>query len=292
MKWDEYILCTSSAGWKHCPTCQLDAPPRSHHCNHCGHCILKRDHHCFFTAACVGFYNQRHYVMFCIYVIWGCVLGIYLQLSYVSLTLPLPENYIMYVAPVTIFQFLIGNLSLMTFILVVHAYFHLFFLVVTIGLLAWQMLIIVRGQTSHEAWKMIRIYNSGVYSNFTSVFGSPLLSWVLFFMPLMLPLEGDGIKWNIRPKPQKGLWPCWPESPTEIIQLMVGSPSRHHLNLKLCLDCTSFTLTRLHMFYQTLFGNWQYSSFNRHYLNLRVCPNWVTFTRLHIFYQTLYENWK
>ena len=198
-----YIIC---AGWRHCPTCQLDAPPRSHHCNHCGHCILKRDHHCFFTGACVGYYTQRHFVVFNIYVIWGCALGIYLQLSYLSLTLPLPENYIMYVAPVPIFQFLMGNLSLGTFVLLVHVYVNLFFMVLCIGFLAWQLIIIFRGQTTYEAWKMIRVYDAGLCKNFTSVFGSPLVSWALFFVPLMFPLEGDGTKWDVKPKTQKGHW--------------------------------------------------------------------------------------
>lgn len=142
--------------------------------------------------------------MFCLYIIWGCALGLYLQLSYLDLVLPLPQNYVMYVAPVPVFQFLMGNLSLWTFVLLVHVYVILVFAVVATTFLAWQLVIIARGQTSYEAWKRISIYDSGLYTNFTSVFGSPLMSWVLFVAPLMLPLDGDGSKWSIKPKPSKG----------------------------------------------------------------------------------------
>ncbi|KAK7492315.1 hypothetical protein BaRGS_00016412 [Batillaria attramentaria] len=191
-------------GWKSCPTCQVDAPPRSHHCNHCGHCILKRDHHCFFTGSCIGFYNQRHFVMFCVYVIWGCMLALYLQLSYLNLSLPIAETFYTYIAPVTIVQFLTGNLSLWTFLLLIHVYATVVFMCVAIFFLTWQLVIIIRGQTSYEAWKMIRIYDTGLWGNITSVFGSPVWSWALLFAPLMLPMGGDGVKWNIKAKPDKG----------------------------------------------------------------------------------------
>ncbi|KAK7104055.1 palmitoyltransferase ZDHHC22-like [Littorina saxatilis] len=192
------------AGWKHCPTCQLDAPPRSHHCNFCGHCILKRDQHCFFTSSCVGLYNQRHFVVFCLYGVWGCLMGVYLQLSYLNISYPLSdENFMMYVPPVPLFQLLIGNLSFGSFVVMLHVYVNICIMCVAGFLAAWQLLLIVRGQTSHEAWKMIRAYNAGVYTNITSVFGSPMTSWILLFAPLMLPLELDGVKWNIQGKPEK-----------------------------------------------------------------------------------------
>ncbi|XP_076463564.1 putative palmitoyltransferase ZDHHC24 [Babylonia areolata] len=190
-------------GWRHCPTCQLDAPPRSHHCHHCGHCILKRDHHCFFTSSCVGFYNQRHFVMFCLYTIWGCLLAVYLQLAYISLSLPLPENYMMYVAPVPIFQLFTGNLHFGLFVLLVHVYINLIFMGTAASFLLWQYILILRGQTSYEAWRGIRTYNVGLFGNVTSVFGSPLTSWILYFAPLMLPLKGDGIRWNVQHKSGK-----------------------------------------------------------------------------------------
>ena len=44
--------------WKFNPNfsteCHHHRPPRSHHCPVCDVCILKRNHHCFFTGACIG----------------------------------------------------------------------------------------------------------------------------------------------------------------------------------------------------------------------------------------------
>ena len=42
--------------WKPCLICQVQRPPRVHHCPLCRMCVLKRDHHCFFTGSCVGEY--------------------------------------------------------------------------------------------------------------------------------------------------------------------------------------------------------------------------------------------
>jgi palmitoyltransferase len=53
----------SRVGWTYCTLCMLMAPPRSFHCRICRHCILKREHHCYFTASCIGFHNQRHFIV-------------------------------------------------------------------------------------------------------------------------------------------------------------------------------------------------------------------------------------
>merc|ERR1712168_274617 len=60
-------------GWKYCYDCQLNSPPRSHHCPVCDVCVLKRDHHCIFTGNCVGALNHRHFIVFCVWVWVGCV---------------------------------------------------------------------------------------------------------------------------------------------------------------------------------------------------------------------------
>ena len=41
-------------GWTYCPFCQLNSPPRAHHCQVCNECVLKRDHHCIFAGKCLG----------------------------------------------------------------------------------------------------------------------------------------------------------------------------------------------------------------------------------------------
>ncbi|KAL1434736.1 hypothetical protein MTO96_011434 [Rhipicephalus appendiculatus] len=55
-------------GWRYCPVCAMNVPPRSHHCSVCNECILKHDHHCMFTGRCIGFYNQRYFVVALFYM--------------------------------------------------------------------------------------------------------------------------------------------------------------------------------------------------------------------------------
>lgn len=71
-------------GWYYCPTCQLNAPPRSHHCPVCQVCVLKRDHHCMFTGNCVGHKNHRFFLMFCVYLWIGCTYTFIFNCAYYS----------------------------------------------------------------------------------------------------------------------------------------------------------------------------------------------------------------
>jgi palmitoyltransferase len=149
----------------------------------------------------VGHYNQRHFVIFCIYSIMAPTLGAYVQLSYLHLSLPLPEMLATYIPPLPLFQLLAGNITLGSFLLLLHLYACFFFIVVAGGLLCWQLLIIVTGQTSYEAWKMIKVYDEGVLKNILNVFGSLKYAWILPFAPLRLPMENDGCKYE----PKRGM---------------------------------------------------------------------------------------
>ncbi|XP_050397684.1 palmitoyltransferase ZDHHC16 [Patella vulgata] len=51
-----------------CKKCISPKPPRTHHCSICKTCILKMDHHCPWLNNCVGFYNHRHFFLFCFYM--------------------------------------------------------------------------------------------------------------------------------------------------------------------------------------------------------------------------------
>lgn len=59
---------------KKCRVCGIQVPPRCHHCVLCGICVIKRDHHCFFICTCIGYHNQKYFIMFCV---WQCVAGLY-----------------------------------------------------------------------------------------------------------------------------------------------------------------------------------------------------------------------
>lgn len=52
-----------------CSKCVLPKPPGAHHCRQCKECVLEMDHHCPFIGNCVGVSNQRHFVLFLIWVV-------------------------------------------------------------------------------------------------------------------------------------------------------------------------------------------------------------------------------
>lgn len=68
-KMDQYQICKK---------CVQPKPPRAHHCSVCKRCVLKMDHHCPWINNCVGHFNHRYFILFCIYMCLGTI--------YVSLT--------------------------------------------------------------------------------------------------------------------------------------------------------------------------------------------------------------
>ncbi|KAH8861656.1 putative protein S-acyltransferase 15 [Schistosoma japonicum] len=58
-----------------CSRCFIARPLRAHHCAICKKCILCMDHHCPWTANCIGLYTHRHFYLVLIYMSIG---GIYL----------------------------------------------------------------------------------------------------------------------------------------------------------------------------------------------------------------------
>jgi hypothetical protein len=56
---------------KTCKKCNSVKPPMSHHCSICKHCIARMDHHCPWVNNCVGFYNQKFFLQFLVYVALG-----------------------------------------------------------------------------------------------------------------------------------------------------------------------------------------------------------------------------
>ncbi|OII75295.1 DHHC-type zinc finger domain-containing protein [Cryptosporidium ubiquitum] len=56
---------------RHCNKCTEKKwkPPRAHHCTTCNICIFKMDHHCIIVNNCIGYSNQKVYILFLFYLV-------------------------------------------------------------------------------------------------------------------------------------------------------------------------------------------------------------------------------
>ncbi len=58
-----------------CHKCDINRPPRSHHCRVCEVCVLEYDHHCPWVNGCIGYNNYRNFVLLIFYIMLGCWYG-------------------------------------------------------------------------------------------------------------------------------------------------------------------------------------------------------------------------
>mmetsp|Transcript_103426 Transcript_103426/g.163186 ORF Transcript_103426/g.163186 Transcript_103426/m.163186 type:complete len:288 (-) Transcript_103426:12-875(-) len=63
-------------GVRQCTKCKAPKPPRAHHCSICQRCIQRMDHHCPWVNNCVGARNQKHFVLYLLYVQLQCYMAI------------------------------------------------------------------------------------------------------------------------------------------------------------------------------------------------------------------------
>jgi hypothetical protein len=56
-----------------CHHCLIIKTPRTHHCHVCRRCIIAMDHHCPFTACCIGSHNYRSFLFWLTFLSMGLV---------------------------------------------------------------------------------------------------------------------------------------------------------------------------------------------------------------------------
>lgn len=153
--------------WNFCEKCELIVPPRSWHCFICGVCILKRDHHCIFASNCIGFYNQRFFIVFLIYFFIGSTYCFFYNTYYIWI---LHGNfYLHWMTPLRMifpmFMVFFTSTDITLFI-----YMLLFIGSAFSGvLLVFHAKLIAKNATTHERNK--GAYDMGLVQNLKIVFG-------------------------------------------------------------------------------------------------------------------------
>lgn len=164
----------------YCHKCCINMPDGAWHCNTCDICILKRDHHCFFFSQCIGFYNQRYYLLCIFYINISMIYSCYYNYYYVSLMFKDGEF--------TLSAFKIIN-PFLRFVLpepMGLKELYILFLLLNVGLLVWSSCLltfharnVLRGVTARQSLRMNSYDMSKWRENLLQVFGR---RWYLTLM--------------------------------------------------------------------------------------------------------------
>ena len=72
---DDKIIYHPSPLPSYCKKCDIERPPRAHHCKVCKRCVLEYDHHCPWVNNCIGLNNYGEFILLLFYIIIGCAYG-------------------------------------------------------------------------------------------------------------------------------------------------------------------------------------------------------------------------
>ncbi|XP_022906589.1 probable palmitoyltransferase ZDHHC24 [Onthophagus taurus] len=182
------VILKSKSEWILCPICETMVPPRSWHCTECNVCILKRDHHCSFCSNCIGYFNQRYFIHFLIYVFIATLYASFYNFYFIY-ELSEFKSWKMWLNVIFPLAMLMFDYSIKQFymflsliVLVMCAYSGV--------LLVFHVKLLLRGVVVHER-KLGDVYNLGKIENIKEVFGNRWqISWI---SPLIQStLSGDG----------------------------------------------------------------------------------------------------
>lgn len=182
-------------GWRYCPVCESNAPPRSHHCSVCKECILKHDHHCIFTGRCIGFYNQRYFIVALLYMTIGLLYSLSYKSPFLLETLGGMSTLALLQMVAPHFGLLLGTFDVVLFLTTIVNLVEVVVLCLCIYLLVTEIRCVAANQTTYEMSHGIRTYGMGLRKNLRESLGS---AWYLVWLSPWIdsPVDGDGLHFD------------------------------------------------------------------------------------------------
>ncbi|KAL5368556.1 DHHC-like palmitoyl transferase [Cryptosporidium parvum] len=141
-------------------------PPRAHHCTTCNICIFKMDHHCMLINNCIGYSNQKIYILFLFYL--ACSSSLTIVSSFFLLT------------KLIIFS-LENGIKEMRHALIINLIIHIIIFLTTVIFLFDQIDYISSNSTLVESMTNKRGKKIKLFNNFKMIFGESKYLW---FLPL------------------------------------------------------------------------------------------------------------
>ena len=187
--------------WKPCTKCQISTPPRCHHCPMCNVCVLKRDHHCFFTRRCVGFFNQRHFIVFCAWASFGTTYATIHFLLYYSKVLMNQTSAWDVFAPFALIRWISGYGTFSTVNIMFTFTFNFLFIFLSTGFIIDQIQLIREGLTQFEQKNVdrnkLRIVDPRPFQDkLRAVFGHNYgVSFIIPFAHIFFPPHENPFDW-------------------------------------------------------------------------------------------------
>ncbi|EEA04993.1 DHHC zinc finger domain-containing protein [Cryptosporidium muris RN66] len=159
MKYDRTCTKCNPQRWK---------PLRAHHCSTCKTCIFKMDHHCIWINNCIGFSNQKLFILFLIYILICCIISL------------LSVFLLLYTLSITSSTF---DLRDWTYINNIFILFNIIYSVI-FGTAAFVFLLdqfeAIKSNTSLvETYQSVYGELQGFARQFTNIFGNNILLWIL-----------------------------------------------------------------------------------------------------------------
>ncbi|CAD8048321.1 unnamed protein product [Paramecium sonneborni] len=178
----------------YCLQCRIKRPERSHHCSKCKRCVLNMDHHCVWTANCIGLYNRKYFILI---LFWGSVGMFQATLLGLINIIELWNNFWQY-KTLDFNKIQEGFIFLVIFSQFLNAFGLYYFFWTNFKLIAAnictldQLILDIESQTKRKYHTDLTVYNIGFWYNFYFYFGKNPFLWLL---PVGKPL-GDGYHWD------------------------------------------------------------------------------------------------